>query len=194
MRNLRNGVRQLTQPARKSLAQNRTRFSLFDVQEQAFQPDSGPAKVESPTRCARVSRPRTCSDRRSPGARETFGRPIGGVRRPAPSAVKPGNRSVRLCSVTITPVRLESLTYGGRRFSNVALARRGTIRKAKSRRAMMSKSRSAERAEPSRNRHCCTLDSTPMRGQFSPASTRVVSIFPVSETAIEALVGPCHRS
>jgi hypothetical protein len=47
----------------------------------------------------------------------------------------------------------------GRRFSDIALARRGP-RNTKSRRAGLSKTRSAERAEPPRNRHCCTLDST----------------------------------
>jgi hypothetical protein len=47
----------------------------------------------------------------------------------------------------------------GRQFSDIALARRGP-RNTKSRRAGLSKTRSAERAEPPRNRHCCTLDST----------------------------------
>ena len=39
-----------------------------------------------PVRCARVSRPRTDRDRRSPSAPETYGQVLGGVGRPAPSA------------------------------------------------------------------------------------------------------------
>jgi hypothetical protein len=85
------GPCQLAQPAKeaaqKDRAMARKQIRLVNCQTISGQSMPGAQEVLIHSRCARVSRPRTRVDRRSPERKrtiaETFGQPRGSVRRPA---------------------------------------------------------------------------------------------------------------